>query len=110
MDINQLRTTRELALRQRTACTLIPGMGYVRLGEHRFPDTVIYPPSACTPPEGAEDMSLHHFIPPGGEKPTVMLYWLAEDHLWQPISPTAGNRLAFRPAYLAALGWKRADD
>jgi hypothetical protein len=109
MDINQLRTTRAMALRQRTACTLVPGLGYIRLGEVNMPDRIIFPPSACTPPDETPDMTLFDFIPPGATLPSVKMHWLADDRLWQPLSITAGNRMAYRPAFLAAHGWKLAD-
>jgi hypothetical protein len=108
MDINLLRTTRQAALMDRTACTLVPGIGYLRLGELRLPDKVIYPPSACLPPPGTPDMTLFDFLTPGTTEPSVKMFWLADLLLWQSPSPLVGNRMAYRPAYLAALGWKLA--
>ena len=104
MDISQLRTSRAMALHQRTACTFITGLGYVRLGEQRMPDEVVFPPSACLPPADTPHGTLFGFIPPGASTASVRLVWLADVLLWQPVSPLAGNRLAFRPAYLAAHG------
>lgn len=109
MDINQLRTTLDFARKNRTACSLVPGMGYMRLGDPVFPDKPINPPAACTPPDDAPDMSLHQFKRPGDEQPSVSMHWLADDRLWQPLSALTGNRMAFRPAYLAAHGWKLAN-
>lgn len=106
MDINQLRTTKKMADLQPTACTFVPGLGYVRLGEHRFPDKVRCPPSDCLPPDDAQDGTIGSFIVPGAAVATVRMFWRAEQKLWQPISPLSANRLAFKPAYLAAHGWK----
>lgn len=106
MNINQLKTTAGMAHLQRTACTLIPGIGYVRLGDHRMPEVAINPPSACLPPEGTPDLAIASFIVPGTTEPSIKLQWKADLLLWMPLSPIAGNRLAYRPAYLAAIGWK----
>lgn len=108
MNISQLRTTNAMAHHERTAHTLIPGIGYVRLGEHPMPADPKLPASACLPPEGTPDLVIGKFILPGTTEPSIMMQWHAEKLLWAPLSPISGNRLAYRPAYLAALGWKLA--
>lgn len=108
MDISQLRSNRQFALLQPTAHVLVPGLGYVRLGDHRMPEQPKGPPSGCLPPQGTPNMALFGFIMPGGTLPTVQMHWLADLLLWQPTALTTGNRMAYRPAYLAAHGWKLA--
>lgn len=93
------------ALAQREACALIPDFGYVRLGVPPMPRTAIYPPSACLPPTGTADGSIHDLIVHGE---TVRMIWRADAKAWSPLSVLQGNRLAFGAAYLAAYGWKLA--
>lgn len=108
MNIAQLKSTREAAHDQRISHTLVPGLGYVRLGEPLMPANPVFPVAACLPPEGTPDLTIMAFILPGTTEPSIRLQWMAEKLVWAPLSPIAGNRLAYRPGYLAAHGWKLA--
>lgn len=106
MNIDQLKATPQAAHADKTQHTLVPGLGYVRLGPQPMPKNPVNPPEVCTPPAGIADLAMAQFILPGMEEPSIRMQWRAAEKLWAPLSPIAGNRLGYTPAYLAAVGWK----
>lgn len=106
MNISQLKATAEQAHADKEGHTLVPGVGYVRLGKQPMPTKAINPPEACTPPNTITNLAIGKFILPGMTEPTMLMQWNDVARLWSPLSPIAGNRLGYSPAYLAAVGWK----
>jgi hypothetical protein len=79
-------------------------VGYTYVGDPKMPPLAVYAPLKTTPPEGVAHGSWHNLLIPGAEK-TVPLQWLADKRLWTPGLASGAFRVAFSPAYLAAVGW-----
>lgn len=81
-----------------------PGMGFVQIGKPLMPTKPIFAASLAEPPAPVSDGSLHFLNPPNGASP-MPLIWHVGPREWSPKIPSAGKRIGFTSAYLAAHGW-----
>ena len=98
-------STRDHAMHEKMHHGLVPGVGFVRMGPPPMPQKPLAEASACEPPIGTEDQSLHTLIEPGGDEHLNMMRWHAYTHEWTPIVAFTGNRIGYTSTYLAAHGW-----
>ena len=79
--------------------TMIPGLGYLDIGE--LPKPRLAARGTCLPPTGALDGSSFKLKSPHGA--VVEMTW--RKVLWWSPKPTLSNRLAWTPSHLAQAGW-----
>jgi hypothetical protein len=92
------------ARQDRSSHILMPGAGYMRIGPPPEPPVVKRHAFDCEPPANHADKEWHVLKTPDGEDYGPMR-WHADTKEWEPVSPFAGNRLAWTSRFLAAWGW-----
>jgi hypothetical protein len=102
--IQRMRVSFAQAMKERSAHTMIPQVGYLRVGPPPMPPEPKGSAALCMPPIGTEDGTVHVLIDQHGGLHTMR--WHKEPREWAPMTPFQGNRVAFTAVYLAALGWR----
>lgn len=97
-------TTRDQAMKRRTAHQFVAGLGYVAHAEMPVPPANAAGGQNCEPPAKAADGSRHLLKHVGGGSRTFT--WVAAERAWAPIKHGEGNRLAWTVDYLSKAGWE----
>lgn len=82
------------------------GAGFKRVGPLPMPANPVAAASVCEPEGDAVPGSWHKIKPPGQpDGVQIPMRWNPEKKWWTPALETAGRRIAYSSAYLAAVGW-----
>lgn len=97
--------TLEQVNKARSEYRFLEGIGHIHLGEPQMPKYPIF--DNCDPPSIIADGTIHFLNPPVERgAPPVPMRWHAATKEWESLRRSAGNRVAFKSAYLGAHGWR----
>jgi hypothetical protein len=96
------RSTRAMAIANKTAHSFVPGLGYLRHMNALKPGVAINDANACNPPATFKNGDRALLQPRMGGK-LVIFAWVAAERAWER---PFGNRMAWTAVYLASHGWK----